>query len=246
MNDSKIIVCYRVKNEERFIEKSLNSIMDICDEIVILDDNCTDKTVEICSGFDKVVDIQKQTNLPLDEVRDRNKLFQMALKRNPDFVFSLDGDEVIMPNSKDILLEELDILYPATSVFEFQIITLWDESNQYRYDGMVGNLWHKRLIRLKDQPKNLNFIPTPYNGNLHCGSIPPNSLGIETPVRSRIKILHYGSYDEELRQKKYKYYNKIDPNNSITDNYIHMISGKGRFSGPNGIELRHIPDFIIE
>ncbi len=60
MSKNKIIATYRVKNEARFIEQSLKSVIDICSEIVVLDDNSTDETVEICSGFDKVTNILKQ------------------------------------------------------------------------------------------------------------------------------------------------------------------------------------------
>jgi hypothetical protein len=35
---NKIVGVYRIKNEERWIAKSLESISDICSEVVILDD----------------------------------------------------------------------------------------------------------------------------------------------------------------------------------------------------------------
>ena len=71
MTESKIVAMYRIKNEERWIEKSINSILDICSEIVILDDGSIDNTLEICQSFDQVVDISHQSNLPLDQVRDK-------------------------------------------------------------------------------------------------------------------------------------------------------------------------------
>ena len=74
MNDQKITGIYRVKNESRFIEQSLKSVIDICTEIIVLDDNSSDDTIEICSSIDKVKEIIKQKELPLDETRDRNYL----------------------------------------------------------------------------------------------------------------------------------------------------------------------------
>ena len=70
----KVVVMYRVKNEERWIKKSIESIYDICSEIVVFDDASTDKTLEICSGFDKVIEIHQQSNDSFDEARDRNIL----------------------------------------------------------------------------------------------------------------------------------------------------------------------------
>ena len=240
MYEQKIVGTYRVKNEERFIEKSLKSVMDICSEIVILADDSTDKTVEICSSFDKVVDIQTQSNLPLNEVRDRNFLFQMGLKRNPDFILSVDGDEIFMPNASEILFEELDVLYPKHNVFKFQFLTCWDTVDQIRFDGIFGNYWQKRLLRTKNQPSDLKFNNTANFGNLHCGSIPKDTVGFDDQIRSNVKIFHLASIDQKLRQQKYDYYTKIDANSNLNDGYKHMISGEGSFSGPNGIELKKI------
>lgn len=241
MNVPKIVAMYRIKNEERWIEKSLKNTSDVCSEIVILDDGSTDNTVKICESFDTVVDIHKQSNLPTDQARDKNILLKMALKRNPDFILTLDGDEIIQLNAKNILFEELNVLYPNTQVFEFQFLYIWDKPEQYRYDGYYSNVWHRRLLRVVNQPKDLHFEPTGYVGNGHCPAIPQNSDGWNESVRSKIKILHYGNYDEELRQKKYQYYNIRDPDDKVFDGYKHIISGKGKYSGPNGIEIRTLP-----
>ena len=77
---SKIVVMYRVKNEERWIEQSIKSVYDFCDEIVVFDDNSTDNTKKICTQFDKVVDIHTKTDSSFDEARDRNLLLNMAFE----------------------------------------------------------------------------------------------------------------------------------------------------------------------
>lgn len=231
---------YRIKNEERWIEKSLESASEICHSIVILDDGSTDNTVKICKEFDKIKEIHRQENEPFDVIRDGNKLLNLALKQKPDFLLRLDGDEIIQPNVKKILAEELNILYPEISIFEFQSFHVWDKPYQYRVDGMYSNIWHPKLLRLKDQPKNLTYIP--YSGSkLHSTLIPTNAAGWEKSIRSKIKIFHYGNYDEELRRGKFQFYNQMDPNNKIFDGYKHII-GKGKYSGSDGIKLKNFPD----
>ena len=44
MNKPEITAIYRVKNEARFIEQSIKSVVDFCSEIIVLDDNSTDGT----------------------------------------------------------------------------------------------------------------------------------------------------------------------------------------------------------
>ena len=190
MTESKIVAMYRIKNEERWIEKSINSILDICSEIVILDDGSIDNTLEICQSFDQVVDISHQSNLPLDQVRDKNKLLKMALKRNPEYILSLDGDEVLAPYSKEILLEELNVLYPENSVFQFQVLYMWDVPDKFRCDGFFQNVWRSRFYKIKNQPTDLCYENSVFPGNLHCNSIPDNTNGIDKPINSNVKILH--------------------------------------------------------
>ena len=241
MNDPNIVAMLRIKNESRWIEKVLQVASTICSEIVVLDDGSTDNTVEICKKFDEVVDIHQQSDLPTDQTRDKNILLKMARARNPDFILSLDGDEIIQPNAKRILFEELNILYPDVQVFEFEHLFMWDKPNQYRYDGIYTSMWRRKLLRMSNQPKDLHFDETGFAGNGHCPNIPQKSVGWNESVRSKIKILHYGYYDEEVRQKKYRYYTTRD-SDKIFDGYRYLISGEGKFSGPHGIKLRTMPE----
>lgn len=234
----------RLKNEERWIKKTLETLSEICSGIVILDES-TDNTPKICESFSKVIEIQKQPDLPFDEVRDRNKLLKMGMKLNSDFLLGIDGDEIIQPHSKNILFEELTVIYPESSIFEFQSLFIWNKPNQYRYDGMYSSTWQRRLIRMKNQPKDLQYDGTRFPGNGHSGQVPQRSIGYNNPVRSRVKIFHYGNYDEDLRQCKYKFNNTLDPNSVVFDGYKHIISGKGKFSGPRGIEFRKLPKGIF-
>ena len=243
--NSRMIAMYRIKNESRWIKQSLESISEICKEIVILDDGSTDDTVKICENFPQVVDIHSQNDLPFNETRDKNTLLRMALSRDPDFILTLDGDEMIMPNSKQYLFYELNVLYPNVNHFEFKELYVWDKPNQYRCDGVFNNTGSKKLFRLKDQPENLQFGRTDFPGNAHCAAFPNNLIGKNQTVKSKIKVLHYGYYDEELRRKKYDFLTKLDPNNIDFDGYKHIFSGNSKFAGPNGMEFKIIPEIEL-
>ncbi len=247
MDLPNIVAMYRIKNEEKWIKKSLESVLDICSEAVILDDGSTDKTLEICQSFDKVVDISHQSNLPMDQVRDKNKLLKMVLKKNPEYILSIDGDEILAPNSKEILLEELNILYPENSVFQFQVLYIWDVPDKFRCDGFFQNVWRPRLYKIKNQPTDLCYENSIFPGNLHCNSIPDNTNEIDKPINSNMKILHYGYYYKELRNRKYNWAESHNVTNSEQDINAYLISGKGPRSGPNGMEFKKLPkDVAVE
>lgn len=81
-------VSYIVKNEEKNIRKSLESIKDIADEIIIVDTGSTDKTMDICREYGKVFEFQW--------CNDFAKAKNYALNRcTMDYVLSLDADETV-------------------------------------------------------------------------------------------------------------------------------------------------------
>ena len=130
----------------------------------------------------------------------------------------------------------------------------WDELNKIRYDGLYGKTWQARLFRVDKDQKDLCINKTQYGGNAHCAQVPNNIKGFnkKTPLepyseitaRSHVKILHYSLFDDNIRQNKFKFCNQLDPNSVEQDGYIHIISGKGKHSGPSGMKLITLPDFM--
>jgi len=93
-------------------------------------------------------------------------------------------------------------------------------------------------LRLKNQPNNLHFEEMKFPGNMHCPRIPQNTIGLDSPVKSRLKYLHYTHYDEQARNEKYHFLNKLDPNNTDFYNYEHIIHPE-KFSGP--LQYTYLP-----
>ena len=237
--DPKILAMYRIKNEDRWIEKSLEAISEICQEIVILDDDSSDDTVKICKSFPSVVDIHEQKNLSFDDTRDKNVLLKMSLRRNPDFIITLDGDEIAMPKMKQILKEDLTILNPQTDIFKIKFLEVREKPNQIRINDRTATDFFPKLYKLKNQPKNLHYDEMKFPGNVHCSHIPQNAVGFTNAAIIRFKVLHYGLYDEKLRLKKFHHYNKLDPNNSEFFGYEHLLTPE-KFCGP--LEYTYLPD----
>jgi len=239
----KIITAIRIKNEERWLQKVFDSLKGISSEIIILDGASIDKSLEICEKCKEVVQIIHQEDLTLDEKRDKNQLLEAAKKRNPDFIFSLDGDQVISTETKHLFLKEIRN-NPEINVFQHQELFIWNKFDLVRYDGIYQNLWHNHLVRIKNQPDFLKYGGNEHPGNLHLGYVPQNAIGYDNPFKSRVKILHYGHFDNAIRKKKFDFYTTIDPTNTRFDGYKIMLPQKSKLSGPRGIELKKLSEVI--
>jgi len=99
MNISVIILTY---NEDMNIERCLNSIKDLASEIIIVDSQSTDKTLDICEKYgcrifqNNFINQAIQFNWALDNIDIRN-----------DWVFRLDADEIVPKKLKKEMLERV-------------------------------------------------------------------------------------------------------------------------------------------
>lgn len=85
-------------NEERNIERCLNSLKDVVDEIVVVDSFSTDKTEEICSKFN-VRFIQHAFE---GHIQQKNFAIDSA---DNDWVLSLDADEALSEELKQSIFK---------------------------------------------------------------------------------------------------------------------------------------------
>ena len=135
----KLSVAIITFNEERIIEKNLNAVHDLADEIIIVDSFSTDSTKEICLKFPKVKFIQqkflgfgKQKNLAIEQCQS-------------EWILFLDSDEI--PNEE--LIDSIrGIVSEPKSAFnvydvEFNNIFLGET---LKYGGW-GNIKRERLFK---------------------------------------------------------------------------------------------------
>lgn len=87
--------CYMiVKNEESTIGKCLDSIINICDEIVVVDTGCDDRTMDVVKSYGNKISTYK-----FDWINDFSAARNFAMgKITTDYAFTTDADEVFSPN----------------------------------------------------------------------------------------------------------------------------------------------------
>ena len=89
-----------VKNEENRLLACVNTVKDWVDEIIIINDESTDRTVEIAKGFTEKVFTRKM------ELEGKQRNFGVSKAKN-DWVMMLDCDERITPELKDEIIETI-------------------------------------------------------------------------------------------------------------------------------------------
>jgi glycosyltransferase involved in cell wall biosynthesis len=85
-------------NEEEHLEKCLNSLIDVVDEIIVVDSYSTDKTSEICNAFN-VTFIQQGFKGYIEQ-----KNFAISKATN-NYILSLDGDEALSDTLKKSIIK---------------------------------------------------------------------------------------------------------------------------------------------
>lgn len=110
---TSISVVISAYNEELKIADALESVKDFADEIIVVDNSSTDKTVSIAKKYTKKVFTQK--NNPDDIDRQKNFGFSKATK---EWTLSLDADERVTPE----LAEEIrEVVSRDTSIASYWI-----------------------------------------------------------------------------------------------------------------------------
>ena len=141
---SIVVITY---NEEKNLERCLNSVLDVADEIIIADSSSTDNTVSIAKHFNaRVIDH------PFAGYGEQ-KNFATAQASN-DWILSLDADEALTPELRKSILEIKK--GPKHAVYEMPRITNycgkwirhcgWYPDRQTRlYDRTKGK-WEERKV----------------------------------------------------------------------------------------------------
>lgn len=224
----RFVTMLRIKNEERWIKEVIESTFPLCERVYVMDDHSTDHTLLICRNLPQPKVKVFESPFPaenLDESRDKNWLYDRILKDYPtvatwpDWILCLDGDEVLAKDAPEIIRRTCE--NTTAKALSLRILYLWNRPDQIRTDGVYEDFARPSLFRVINPA--FRFQTTPWNGNLHCSSIPQELIhGYQA---CEAAILHYGYMLKEDRIRKWEWYNRIDPDNEAEDCYLHMILG---------------------
>lgn len=179
----KISACIIAKNEEKNIAKCLESIYNVCDEIIVVDTGSIDKTAEIAREYSAKV-IKSKWNEDFSEAR--NTALSYA---KYDYILSIDADERLVNPSAltDIVKRASD----DTGGF------MVDIASANKQDGNL--VFFAKNIRVFKNDKNIR-----YEGIVHEQIAPSIKKAAYKIVNSSIILNHTGYYDEKITAQKHK------------------------------------------
>lgn len=198
----KISSVYIVKNEEKNIEKSINSIKNICDEIIIVDTGSTDDTIEICEGLGCKIYKYKWEN---DFSKARN--YAISLCSNEIIIF-LDADEYFTSS----LDQEDKIKIENYFKKDIDVVGIYEVDIEQTTKEQHHTSYVYKIIK-----KNLK-----YKGAIHEHIFNENR-SLKVHLTNELQLLHTG-YSAEVSQSKVernlKILNSIQNKNTMDYFYL--------------------------
>ena len=123
-----ISLCMIVKNEEKILERCLDSVADLVDEIVIADTGSTDATKEIARRYtEKVYDFPWTDDFSAA----RNFVFSRATR---EYIYSADADEVLSPENRERFRLLKETLLPEVEIVQMKYANQLQFNTVYNYD----------------------------------------------------------------------------------------------------------------
>ncbi|MBD3259672.1 glycosyltransferase [Candidatus Woesearchaeota archaeon] len=208
-----ISVCMIVKNEEDCLERCLNSVKNLADEIIIVDTGSTDKTKEIAKRFtEKILDFKW--------IDDFSAARNFSIKHaKSDWILVLDADEMISDEDiyviKDLVEKKNAVAYSLNQVDYVKA--------QGRY-GVLGQnkeiqdrmpTFSKPIARLFRNKKGFS-----YRNKIHEVIEPSIESSGHNIEPSNVQILHIVDENDFSLEKQHNYLKlgleqiKNDPSNS--------------------------------
>lgn len=182
------------------LERCLKHLSKFCDDIVFCDDSSADNSLEIAKKYTKNIIVMPDEFKK--ELYHKQKLLELALSLNPDWIVSLDPDEIFDREGELGGIRKLCHYGNKHNIdsFSFLYYNLWKDTKNFRTDELWLKNWQPKLW------KNTGKLKFDVKEGLHLRQYP---VGLKMDRRTDIKIIHYGFATEERVNKKYSNYQSL-------------------------------------
>ena len=181
-------LCMIIKDEELVLDRCLNSICDIVDEIIIVDTGSSDNSKEIAKRYtDNIYDY----NWNDDFSEARNFSFEKATK---DYILWLDADEILENENKDKLLHLKQSLSS-----DIDVVTMFTCMNIDECGSSQITMVRNRIVKKDSNFKWVGFVHEyiEISGNVYNSEICILHDKVKTVSDRNLKI-----YEKKINENK--------------------------------------------
>lgn len=220
-NRPRLIVLLPARNAEAALPAWFESVGRFADAVVALDDGSTDRTAEVLEAHPLVAALlrnpRRETYEGWNDSANRNALLDAAAQLSPDWIFSLDADELITSDDAAVLRQFIDTDALPGLVYGMACFRMWGGKFDPRPSWVYRLFAHMAGQRFPAEQLHFDPVPTSLERSRH--------------VRTSVRIQHWGSADEEQRVRRIAKYREADPG--------------GRFPAGHG-GLYEVPSSLME
>ena len=217
-----LIAALTTKNEDWIIDKTLRSLSQYCDEIIVYDDGSDDDTEKICRSYDKVAWKVRDSHDPLirEEAKQRLELINLVRERDPEYVLLLDADEIPTPS----VIDFMNNVDSSINLWRCRMINLWEDKSKYRvdsyrtkfgtgvnFDPFGPHAWFKYPLLKYNRDIDYHYDINIQKGG--CSQYHPAPGNVPKPIGQQedFYIMHYGKIAPNyLNEDRLKFYASIE------------------------------------
>ncbi len=165
----EISLCMIVKNEENVLERCLESIADLMDEIIIVDTGSADRTKEIAARYtDQVYDFEWIDDFSAA----RNFSFSKATK---DYIYAADADEVLDEENREKFRQLKEVLLPEIEIVQMRYCNQLANGTAYNFDAEYRPKLYKRkreFVWIEPVHERVRLDPVVYDSEIDILHMP--------------------------------------------------------------------------
>jgi len=227
-------------NQWELTKKCVDSLLASKDVSVVISlvDNSSEPVPDWVRSTDEIVFHKNQFNAGL--TAGNNKAFEMLRKLNVDFVFILNNDTEVFPNTISLLVNYLlnhdntGITAPAIPYAD-RPDTVWSAGGRYSYTRMYLSQTYKKLTDLPDNPVEMEQVTG-------CAMMMRADDYIKAGMQDPDLFVYYEDTDLCFRVKKMGLNIQLVPNATV----LHHISvSVGGVYSPFAIYFTHRNRFVV-
>lgn len=192
--DKKVIVVIVTYNGAQWLEKCFHSLEQSHyeNDVIVIDNNSTDNSIEIIQSFPKIKLIQSAENLGFGKAN--NIGIQKALESGADYVFLLNQDTWVFPDTISNLVEvaESNDAYGILSPLHYS-------GDEIHLDANFEKYWNRKINTISEQVDEVPFV------NAAAWLLPINVIKKAGYFESMFQ--HYGedrNYNDRVLFHKFK------------------------------------------